>query len=63
MSGGRRGKTFCRRTRDIIEAGLVELAHVELQAYNGKHKDGHKEQQANLQQWDHGLHDRLEHHL
>lgn len=41
----------------------MELSHVELQAYDGEHEDGHEQQQANLQQGDHSLHNRLEHHL
>lgn len=30
------------------EAGAVELAHVEVEANDGEHEDGKKEQQANL---------------
>lgn len=41
----------------------MELAHVELQPNDGEHEDGEEEQQPNLQQGDHGLHDGLEHHL
>lgn len=41
----------------------MEFAHVELQANDGKHEDGKEEQQANLQQRNHGLHDGFEHHL
>jgi len=41
----------------------MKLPHVELQADDGEHEDGHEQQQADLQQGDHGLHDRLEHHL
>lgn len=50
-------------TCDFIVAGLVELPHVELQANDSKHEDGHEQQQADLQQGNHGLHDGLEHHL
>lgn len=50
-------------TRDFVVAGLVELPHVELQSNDSKHEDGHEEQQADLQQGNHGLHDGLEHHL
>lgn len=41
----------------------MELSHVELQSNDGKHEDGHEQQQANLQQGNHGLHNRLQHHL
>lgn len=41
----------------------MEFAHVELEADDGEHKDGEEEQQPDLQQRDHGLHDGLEHHL
>lgn len=47
----------------IVKAGFVEFAHVELQADDGKHEDGEEKKQANLQQRNHGLHDRFEHHL
>lgn len=47
----------------VGETGLVEFAHVELEANDGKHEDGEEEKQPNLQQWNHGLHDGLEHHL
>lgn len=50
-------------TSDIIEAGGVKFANVELKADDGKHENGEEEQQANLQQGDHGLHDGFEHHL
>ena len=40
-----------------VKAGGVEFAHVELQAYDSKHEDGEEEQQADLQQGDHSLHD------
>lgn len=35
-------QTFMLHTCDIVKAGSVEFAHVELQANDGKHKDGHK---------------------
>ena len=41
----------------------MELSHVELQADDGEHEDGHEQQQADLQQGDHSLHNGLEHHL
>lgn len=47
----------------VGETGLVELAHVELEADDREHKDGEEEKQPNLQEWNHGLHDGLEHHL
>lgn len=57
--------TFCHfcLTCDFIVAGSVELSHVELEADDGEHEYGHEQQQANLQQGDHSLHDGLEHHL
>lgn len=41
----------------------MEFAHIELQADDGEHEDGKEEQQPDLQQRDHGLHDGLQHHL
>lgn len=41
----------------------MELAHVELQADDGEHEDGHKQQQTNLQQGDHSFHNGLQNHL
>lgn len=41
----------------------MELADVELEADDGKHENCEEEQQADLQQGDHGLHDGFEHHL
>lgn len=56
-------RLFSRLTCDFVVAGLVELPHVELQPDDGKHEDGHEQQQADLQKGDHGLHNGLEHHL
>lgn len=47
----------------VGETGLMEFAHIEFEADDGKHEDGKEEQQPNLQQRDHGLHDGLKHHL
>lgn len=41
----------------------MEFAHVELEANDGEHEDGEEEKQPDLQEWNHGLHDGLEHHL
>lgn len=41
----------------------MEFAHIELKADDGEHEDGKEEQQPDLQQWNHGLHDGFEHHL
>lgn len=41
----------------------MEFAHIELKADDGKHENGKEKQQPDLQQWNHGLHDGLEHHL
>lgn len=45
------------------EAGGVELAHIKLHSDDGKHDDSEEEQQANLQERNHGFHDGLQHHL
>lgn len=52
-----------RLTSVYPEAGGVELSHVKLHANDGEHDDGKEEQQANLEQRYHGLHDGLEDHL
>lgn len=52
-----------RLTCAVGEAGFMEFAHIELKTDDGKHEDGKEKQQPNLQQWNHGLHDGLEHHL
>lgn len=57
-SGSRAGLTCA-----VGEAGLMEFAHIELEADDSEHEDGEEEQQPDLQQRDHGLHDGLEHHL
>lgn len=44
-------------------AGVVQPAAVELQADDGKHEDGKEEQQADLQQRNHGLHDGFQDNL
>lgn len=46
-------------TRVCLEAGAVELAHVKVEADDGEHEDGEKEQQADLQKRYHGFHDGL----
>lgn len=55
----------CWLTEDVWhwQAGVVELAAVELQTDDGKHEDGEEQQQANLQQGHHGLDDGLQHDL
>lgn len=50
-------------TSNVIKTGGVKFANVELEANDGKHEDGEEEQQAYLQQGDHGLHDGLEYYL
>lgn len=47
----------------VGKAGFMEFAHVELQPDDGKHHDGEEEEQPNLQQGHHGLHDGLEDNL
>lgn len=47
----------------VGETGLMEFAHIELEADDGEHEDGEEEQEPDLQQRDHGLHDGLENHL
>lgn len=56
-------KTVTILTCVYPEAGGVELSHVKLHANDGEHDDGKEEQQANLEQGYHGLHDGLEDHL
>lgn len=53
------------RTEDVNrwQAGVVKLPAVELQTDDGKHEDGEEQQKADLEQRDHGLHDRLQHNL
>lgn len=41
----------------------MQLPTVELQADDGKHEDGKEEQEADLQERHHGLHDGLQHNL
>lgn len=41
------------------EAGGVEFAHVELNPDDGEHDNREEEQEANLQQRNHGFHDGL----
>ena len=53
----------CPLTCVVVVTGTVELAHVEFQADDGEHEDGHEQQKADLQQGDHGLHNGLQHHL
>lgn len=47
----------------VGEAGAVQLPAVELQADDGEHQDGEEEQEADLQEGHHGLHDGLQHDL
>lgn len=41
----------------------MQLPAVKLQADDGKHENGEKEQQADLEERHHGLHDGLQHDL
>lgn len=47
----------------VGKAGFMEFAHVKLQPNDGKHHDGKEQEQPNLQQGHHGLHDGLEDNL
>lgn len=47
----------------VGEAGFVKLPHVELQPDDGKHHDGEEEEQPDLKQGHHRLHDGLEDNL
>lgn len=47
----------------VGKAGFMEFAHVKLQPNDGKHHDGEEQEQPNLQQGHHGLHDGLEDNL
>lgn len=60
MLGWERSSTL---TRLVREAGFVKLAHVELQPDDGKHHDGEEEEQPDLKQGHHCLHDGLEDNL
>lgn len=53
------------RTEDVDrrQAGVVKLPAVELQTDDGKHEDGEEQEEADLEQRDHGLHDGLQHNL
>lgn len=51
------GSFVCTQDARPRFAGVVQLAAVELQADDGEHKDREEEQQADLQQRNHGLHD------
>lgn len=53
----------CTQNSQARFAGVVQFPAVKLQADDGKHKDGKEEQQADLQQRNHGLHDRLQDNL
>lgn len=48
---------------DRWQAGVVKFPAVELQTDDGKHEDGEEQQQADLEQGDHGFHDGLQHNL
>lgn len=50
-------------TGKLIKAGGVKFPNVELKANDSKHENGEEEQQADLQQGDHGLHYGFEHYL
>lgn len=53
----------CTEDVDRRQAGLVKLPAVELQANDCKHEDGEEQEKADLEQWDHGLHDGLQDNL
>lgn len=42
---------------------MVELPAVELQTDDGEHKNGEEQEQTDLEQGHHGLHDGLQHDL
>lgn len=54
-----------KHTEDVDrrQAGVVKLPAVELQTDDGKHEDGEEQEEADLEQRDHGLHDGLQHNL
>lgn len=47
----------------LLCAGVVQFAAVKLQANDSEHEDRKKQEQADLQQWDHGFHDGLQDYL
>lgn len=53
----------CTEDIERWQAGVVKLPAVELQTDDGKHEDGEEQEKADLEQWDHGLHDGLQHDL
>lgn len=53
----------CTEDIERWQAGVVKLPAVELQTDDGKHEDGEEQEKADLEQWDHGLHDGLQHNL
>lgn len=53
----------CTEDVERRQAGLVKFPAVELQANDGEHEDGKEQQKADLEQWNHGLYDRLENNL
>lgn len=57
------GVGVCTQDARLRFAGVVQPAAVELQADDGKHEDREEEQQADLQQWNHGLHDGFQDNL
>lgn len=57
------GVCVCTQDARPRFAGVVQPAAVELQADDGKHEDCKEEQQADLQQWNHGLHDGFQDNL
>lgn len=42
---------------------MVKLPAVELQTNDGEHEDGKEQEETDLEQGDHGLHDGLQHNL
>lgn len=53
----------CTEDIERWQAGLVKLPTVELQTNNGEHEDGEEQEEADLEQRDHGLHNGLQHNL
>lgn len=54
---------LCTQNSRLWLTGAVQFAAVKFQTNDGKHENCKEEQQANLQQRNHGLHDRLEDYL
>lgn len=56
-------KGGCKNDCYALVASLVQRPGVKLQSDDGEYDDGEQHQQADLEQWSHGLDDGLQHDL